>query len=64
MKTGPFVIERTCNASIAKVWKAITDRNDMKQWYFDLPEFKPEPGFVFRFAGTGNDGKTYLHICK
>lgn len=64
MQTEPFVIERTFNSPIAKVWKAITDKNDMKLWYFDLAAFKPEPGFVFHFSGTGNDGKTYLHICE
>jgi uncharacterized protein YndB with AHSA1/START domain len=47
MENDPFVIERTYNAPIAKVWKALTDKNDMKQWYFDLSEFKPEVGFEF-----------------
>ncbi len=64
MQTQPFVIERVFNAPIAKLWKAITDKDDMKEWYFDFAEFKPEPGFVFRFSGTGNDGKEYLHICE
>lgn len=64
MQTQPFVIERTLNATIAKVWKAITDRNDMEQWYFNLAEFKPEPGFVFRFPAPGNEGKPYMHICE
>jgi uncharacterized protein YndB with AHSA1/START domain len=62
MKQEPFVIERTYNAPIAKVWKAITDKNEMKKWYFDLEEFKPEVGFEFRFLG-GPDEKKYLHIC-
>ncbi len=44
MKTEPFVIERTYNAPISKVWKAITDKEEMKEWYFDLAEFKPEVG--------------------
>jgi uncharacterized protein YndB with AHSA1/START domain len=63
MKNDPFVIERTYNAPIAKAWKAITDRNDMKQWYFDLAEFKPEVGFEFQFL-AGSDEKKYLHRCK
>ena len=36
------VIERALNASVAKVWKALTDVEQMRQWYFDLKEFKPE----------------------
>ena len=63
MKNEPFVIERTYNAPIARVWKAITHKEDMKQWYFDLAEFKPEVGFEFQFLG-GKDEKKYLHLCK
>ena len=63
MTTTPFVIERVFNASAEKVWQAITDREQMKQWYFDLKEFKPEVGFEFQFEG-GTEEKSYLHICK
>ena len=59
----PLVIERSYNAPVEKVWKAITDKSQMKQWYFDLDDFKPEVGFEFRFDG-GSDDKIYHHICK
>ena len=63
MNSEPFVIERTYNAPIEKVWDAITNKEAMKQWYFDLKEFRPEVGFEFQFEG-GPDDKTYLHLCK
>ena len=63
MKTAPFVIERTYNVPVEKVWQAITDKDKMKEWYFDLKEFKPEVGFEFQFSG-GPDGRQYLHLCK
>jgi len=63
MANEPFVIERTLNAPVETVWKAITDKNEMKQWYFDLREFKPEIGFEFQFEG-GTENKKYLHLCK
>ena len=63
MANEPFVIERTFNAPVEKVWKAITDKDEMKQWYFDLADFKPEVGFEFQFEG-GPDHKKYLHLCK
>jgi uncharacterized protein YndB with AHSA1/START domain len=63
MKNEQFVIERTYNAPIGKVWEAITDKNDMKQWYFDIAEFKPEVGFEFQFEGRKDD-KCYIHLCK
>jgi uncharacterized protein YndB with AHSA1/START domain len=59
-----FTIERTFNAPVSKVWKAISDRDTMKQWYFDLAEFKAEPGFEFSFTGGAPGGKQYLHLCK
>jgi uncharacterized protein YndB with AHSA1/START domain len=63
MKSEPFVIERTYHAPVEKVWKAITDRDQMKQWYFDLAEFKPVVGFEFKFEG-GTEERTYVHLCK
>lgn len=36
----------------------------MKQWYFDLEDFRAETGFEFQFFG-GEPGKIqYLHLCK
>ena len=59
----PIVVEHTFRAPVERVWRAITDRDEMKQWYFDIAEFKPEVGFEFQFEG--NDGnKTYVHLCK
>lgn len=63
-KTEPYTIERVYDAKASVVWKALTDKNDMKQWYFDLVEFKAEVGFEFQFSGIGNEGKNYLHLCK
>jgi len=63
MQTQPFVIERSYNALVEKVWNALTDKTQMKQWYFDLSDFKPEVGFEFKFDG-GKDDKVYHHICK
>src|SRR5258708_23092965 len=59
----PLVIERTYNARIAQVWKAITTREEIKRWSFDIEEFKPEVGFEFQFYGV-KDGVKYLNRCK
>jgi uncharacterized protein YndB with AHSA1/START domain len=61
---GAIVIERTYNAPANKVWKAITDKDQMKQWYFDIAAFKPEAGFEFQFYGEGKHGEKFLHLCK
>ncbi|MGQ0738433.1 MAG: SRPBCC family protein [Bacteroidota bacterium] len=64
METAHFTIERILNTPAKKVWKAITDKEQMKQWYFDLAEFRAEVGFEFRFYGEGQKGDKYLHLCK
>jgi uncharacterized protein YndB with AHSA1/START domain len=58
-----IVIERTFNAPVARVWKALTDIEEMRQWYFDLKEFKPEVGFEFEFV-VEHGGMKYHHLCK
>lgn len=60
----PIIIERTYNAPVEKIWKALTDVVEMKKWYFDLAEFKAEPGFEFSFYGEGTQGEKFLHLCK
>ena len=62
-QVAPFVIERTFNAPAPLIWKALTDKNEMKKWYFDLEVFKPEVGFEFRFV-AGDCGKDFMHLCK
>jgi uncharacterized protein YndB with AHSA1/START domain len=58
------VIERIFNASVEKVWKAITDLDQMKQWYFpQLEAFKPEVGFETQF-NVHHEGRDYFHIWK
>lgn len=59
----PFVIERSFNAPAEKIWKTITEKEEMKKWYFDLKEFKPEVGFQFTFEG-GDGTHTFLHLCE
>lgn len=63
MKSEPFVIERTYDAPVEKVWEAITNKDQMKQWYFDLPQFKAEVGTEFQFTG-GTEEEQFLHLCK
>jgi uncharacterized protein YndB with AHSA1/START domain len=57
------VIERTFDAPIARVWKALTDKDEMKRWYFDLKEFRPEVVFEFEFS-VEHEGTNYHHLCK
>jgi uncharacterized protein YndB with AHSA1/START domain len=60
----PIVIERSFNAPVEEIWQAITDKDEMKKWYFNIPEFKPEAGCGFQFTGGPDEGPKYLHLCK
>ena len=59
----PIVMERTLDAPVGRVWTALTDVNEMRQWCFDLKEFKPEIGFEFEFV-VEHEGNNYHHLCK
>jgi uncharacterized protein YndB with AHSA1/START domain len=62
--SSPIIVEKVYNAPAEKVWKVITDKDEMKKWYFVLSEFKPEVGFEFQFVGQGKQGQDFLHLCK
>jgi len=57
------VMERTFNAPLPRVWQPLTAVEEMRRWYFDLKEFKPEVGFEFEFT-VEHEGMNYHHLCK
>jgi len=58
----PVVVEQTYHTSIDAVWTAITEIDQMRQWYFEnIPSFKPEVGFKTRF-NVQSQGRDFLHI--
>ena len=64
MENKAFKIERTFTVPITRAWKAITNKDEMKLWYFDLPEFKPEVGCEFQFWGGPTEDRQYKHLCR
>jgi uncharacterized protein YndB with AHSA1/START domain len=60
----PIIVEQTYNAPVEKIWNALTDRDQMEKWYFNLSGFRAEVGFEFEFPGQGAKGENYLHLCK
>jgi uncharacterized protein YndB with AHSA1/START domain len=64
MKNEPIVIDQIFNAPINKVWKAITDKDEMIKWFFSMIEsFKPEAGFETKF-NVKSGGNNFLHLWK
>jgi uncharacterized protein YndB with AHSA1/START domain len=62
MQEESLIIEYGYDAPVEKVWEALTDRDKMKEWYFDLDAFEARVGFRFQFYGE-NDGEKFLHQC-
>ncbi|NIF04641.1 SRPBCC domain-containing protein [Chryseobacterium sp. Tr-659] len=56
----PIIVQYTINAPAEKVWKALTDKNEMKSWYFDIQDFVLETGKIFNFFEPGGENK-YHH---
>ncbi len=57
-------VEFEFNAAIATVWQAITDPQQMRQWYFEqINQFEPIVGFETRFD-VQCDGRNFEHCWK
>ncbi len=64
MKKESILVERTFNVPVSKVWYALTDASEIKQWYFDIEKFEPKVGFKFDFMGGPDENTQYLHLCE
>lgn len=60
----PLVIERIINEPAARVWRALTDRDELKQWLPFLKDFKLEVGHEVRFELGKDPEHQYLHVSK
>jgi len=60
----PIIVEQTFNRSVDIVWNAITQIDQMRNWYFaNIPSFKPEVGFETRF-NVVNEERNFTHLWK
>ncbi|MEM6686139.1 MAG: SRPBCC domain-containing protein [Bacteroidota bacterium] len=64
MKTSepPVIVSQNFSKSIATVWNAITDVDQMRQWFFDnIPDFKAEVGFQTQF-NVKAPSRDFMHL--
>lgn len=58
----PIVVEQTFNTTIKIVWSAITEIDQMRQWFFNnIEDFKAEIGFKTQFNVT-SEKRNFLHL--
>jgi uncharacterized protein YndB with AHSA1/START domain len=59
---NPIVVEQSYKCNLNTVWSAITDVNEMREWFFgNIAEFEPKVGFKTRFAVQSED-RTFTHL--
>ncbi|WP_079715728.1 SRPBCC family protein [Parapedobacter luteus] len=63
MNPKQLVFEQTYEAPIERVWRALTDKEQLSAWYFDIAGFKAELGFAFTFIGSKGH-EQYVHQCR
>lgn len=60
----PVIVEETFEVPLAIVWEAITEVNQMRQWFFDnIPAFDPTEGFETQFDVRSGD-RNFRHLWK
>ena len=60
----PVIVEKDFNVSTERIWSAITDKDEMIQWFFeDIPDFKAEVGFETQFVVTPSE-RSFTHLWK
>lgn len=60
----PIILSEVFNCPIEVVWKAITNVDQMKQWYFSqLTDFTPREGFETEFSVEVED-RIFIHQWK
>lgn len=64
MSAKIVVVERVFAADSHLVWRALTEKDLMKQWFVDIKEFRPEVGFKFEFLAGQPGGKQWNHLCE
>lgn len=63
-KDPPIIVEQVFNTSRENIWRAITELDQMRQWFFNnIESFKPRPGFETQF-NVRSGGRDFLHIWK
>ena len=60
----PIVVEQAFHAPVDVVWNAITDKIQMRQWFFEtINDFDPVPGSETQFNVRVQD-QDYTHLWK
>ncbi len=62
IKPAPILVERTYSASPNRVWEALTDKDKLTLWYFEIPEFELKKGAEFNFYESKGANRYHYRI--
>jgi len=62
MSTEPVIKETLINAPVSKVWKALTEKEQIAKWLMPSPDFELKAGVTFHMTGRSKDVE-YPHTC-
>jgi uncharacterized protein YndB with AHSA1/START domain len=58
----PIIVEQSFDASAQEVWEAITQQDQMIQWFFEnIESFIPQVGFKTQFV-VHSEERTFTHL--
>ena len=58
------IIKQKVNAPIDKVWNAITDKEQLKEWYHPIPDFSTKIHSEFSFYSNTGTEENHHHHCE
>jgi len=59
---APILVERTYAASPSQVWEALTDKDKLMLWYFEIPDFELKEGAQFDFYESKGVNRYHYRI--
>ena len=60
----PIRVEQVLDASVDEVWAAITELEQMRQWFFEnIPAFEPVVGFETQFNVVA-ETRSFMHLWR
>ncbi|MGZ2371639.1 SRPBCC family protein [Ancylomarina sp. YFZ004] len=61
---GKVVVEQSFHVSVSQLWKAISELEQMKHWFFEnIESFKAEVGFETQFNVKSGE-RNFMHLWK
>lgn len=62
INSEPIIVEEIFNTNTATLWKAITNVDEMRQWFFEnIESFEAEVGFQTKFYVQSTE-RSFLHL--